>query len=344
MNVSSRSSSRSLRALFVVAVALTVIISACRQGPTATIPAPTAVPPTAAVQPTSPAPTEAVTTAPVVDTNLLYFDDFADLNSGWPVVQPENGLGSYQNPEVYRLEARAAGVTVHAFRSGAFSDYALEAVMFAPAAGGGRWRHGITFRQVTPDNFYAFVIIPRAQTWQVLKRFLGEWSIMAEGTSNVISLDPATPATLRLDALGPAMTFSINGTGVVALSDGTFAAGDIGLILETLDDPSVQVAADQISVRRYDAALVPSAPTAAPLAPTETPTPSPTVTGTPPTATQALTPLTGSAVPSVQPTANLLTAVPATLAAVSATAASIASQVPIFLTQPCGLPTLPACP
>ncbi len=334
---------RSLRALVVAAVALAVVVSACRQGPAATTPAPTA-PPATANQATPEPPTQAATDAPAVDPNLLYFDDFSDLNSGWPVVQPENGLGSYQNPEVYRLEARAPGVIVHAFRSGAFSDYSLEAVLFAPTAGAGRWRHGITFRQVTPDNYYAFVILPRAQAWQVLKRFLGEWSVIAEGNSNTISLDPATPTTLRLDALGPAMTFSINGTGVASLSDGTFAAGDIGLLLETLDEPSVQVAADQITVRRYDPALVPSAPTAAPVAATETPTPTPTVTGTPPTATPGLTPLTGSAVPSLQPTANLLTAVPATLAAVSATANAIASQVPVFLTQPCGLPLLPACP
>jgi len=334
---------RSLRALLVAGVALTIIVTACRQGPTATISAPTAPPPTAGQSSAEP-PTEAATGAPVVDANLLYFDDFSDLNSGWPVVQPENGLGSYQNPEVYRLEARAVGVIVHAFRSGAFSDYSLEAILSAPTAGAGRWRHGITFRQVTPDNFYAFVILPRAQAWQVLKRFLGEWSVIAEGNSNLISLDPATPTTLRLDALGPAMTFSINGTGVASLSDGTFAAGDIGFLLETIDEPSVQVAADQITVRRYDPAAVPPAPTAAPIAATETPTPTPTITGTPPTATQALTPLSGSAVPSLQPTANLLTAVPATLAAVSATANAIASQVPVFLTQPCGLPLLPACP
>jgi hypothetical protein len=328
-------------------LAVVMIVAACRRGPTPTTTAPTAAATTEAVTTGAAAPTpttEAPTQAPTVDLGLLYFDDFSDFNSGWPIVQLENGLASYQNPEVYRLEARAAGMTVHAFRSGAFSDYSLETVLAAPTAGAGTWRHGVTFRQVTPDNYYAFVINPRTQTWQVLLRFLGQWSVLAEGTSSAIALDPATATTLRVDALGAAMTFSINGQGVVALTDSTFAAGDIGFLLETLDEPNVHVAADQITVRRYDPTAVPAAPTAAPLEPTETPTPTATTTGTPPTATPGPTSLSGTALPTIPPTANLLTAVPATLTSVAATAAAIASQVPIFLTQPCGLPTLPACP
>jgi hypothetical protein len=70
------------------------------------------------------------------------------------------------------------------------------------------------------------------------------------------------------------------------------------------------------------------------------------VTGTPPTATSdaVLTPLTGSSVPTIRPTIDPRTAVAGTLAAVQATANAIATNVPILLTQPCGLPTLPACP
>jgi hypothetical protein len=312
-------------------------VVACRQAPAAT-PTSAAPPPTTAPQQPSNTPEPA---APTVDVGLLYRDDFSDLNSGWPIVQPENGLGSYQDPNVYRLETRAPGALVHAFVASAFSDFSLQAVLNT-TGGPGQWRFGFTFRQVTPDNYYAFVVNPRAQQWQVLKRFLGEWSTLAEGPlASPLAADAATPITLRLDALGPSLTFSVNGQGVVLVTDHSFAAGSVGFVLENLDESSAQANADLIEVRRYDPATVPSAPTAQPLPPTETPTPPEEPSGSPPT---PLTPITGSAVPTIRPTVNLLTAVPATASAVAATANAIASQVPVFLTQPCGLPLLPACP
>ena len=334
--VSRAGFSKRLRSPFAAGLALIVAIIACQQGqaPTATVAAPTDVP-AAATTAAGPSPNS----TPTADSGVLYFDDFSDINSGWPILQVDNGQASYQAPDVYRLDASAPGTIVQASHPGAFADFSLETVMASPAAGGGQWRHGFTFRQVTPDNYYAFVINPRAQTWQVLKRLLGEWSVLAEGSSALPS-DPATPTTLRVDAQGAAMTFSINGAGVVALVDSTFAAGEIGFLLETLDEANVQAAADEITVRRYDPATVPPAPTSAAVAPDET------QTGTPPTPTPTSNrPVNITPRPTLAATNDLLTAAAATAESAAATAAALATQAGGFTPPPlCGLPGLPDCP
>jgi hypothetical protein len=311
-----------------ISLALMIILAACRGTPTEQ-PA-TATSPPAATDTPAPPP------EPTADLSILYQDDFSDADSGWPAVTVQGGVASYQNPEVYRLEITGPGTLLHASRSGAFADFSAEVV--ADFAGGaGEWHSGLTFRQVTPDNFYAFVVNPSRQAWQVRKRSLGQWVLLAEGTSSALVNTGGAQNTLRVDASGSNLTLSVNGTGVVALTDEGFAAGDIGLIAETVDESSAVMNADSVVVRRFDAAAVPPAPTAEPPPPTETPTP--TATGQA-TATQAA----GTPRPTSPPP---LTAVAATAGAVATTVAltarAIESLVPVFLTQPCGLPGLPAC-
>jgi hypothetical protein len=312
---------------------LVLVLAACRGAPTAEPATATTAPTTAPAASDTPAePAE-----PTADLTLLFEDDFSDDDSGWPVVNLGSALASYQNPEVFRLQVNAPATLLHASRPGAFADFALEAVVDL-AGGAGEWWAGVTFRQVTPENFYAFVVNANSLGWRVLKRSLGAWVLLAEGTSSAIDNTPGAQNTLRVDAGGPNLTFSVNGEGVVTLADDSFAAGDIGFLAETVDESSVVMNADSVVVRRFDPAAVPAAPTAAPLPPTETPTPTATTEATP-------TPTRGTPRPTSPPP---LTAVAATARAVATTVAltqhAIESQVPVFLTQPCVLPGQPGCP
>jgi hypothetical protein len=315
-----------------VSLALMIFLAACRGRPTPEPATATNPPPASSNTPAQPA-------EPTPDLSILYEDDFSDADSGWPAVTLQGGVASYQNPEVYRLEINTPGIVLQASRSGAFADFSAEVV--ADFAGGiGEWHSGLIFRQVTPDNYYAFVISPSRQVWKALKRSLGQWEVLAEGISTAISSTGGAQNTLRVDASGANLTLSVNGTGVVSLTDDSFAAGDIGLIAETVDERTAVMNADSIVVRRFDAAAVPAAPTAAPILATETTTPTETATPSP------------SAVRSpVPPTANLLTALPNSATALAATAqsaiqtaAALASQIPPIATLACGLPGLPACP
>ncbi len=288
---------------------------------------PTATPPSAAATATEgeAAAADTAVPEPTEDDSILFQDDFSDDDSGWPVVQAERGLASYQNPELYRLDVNGANTLLLASRPGVFSDFSLETIVTGSGAAGGQIRYGITFRQITPDNYYAAFINPVTQGYLIAKRLLGEWTTLAEGQNAAIPTD-AVPVTLRLDAQGPNLTFSINGTGLVTLVDAGFAAGDVGYVAETLDGTNVRLDADSIIIRRFNADTVPSAPTAVPVIATATETPSVTETPTPPPPTTR--PLGTPAAPATQaiPSTQALQATAGALGtSLAATAGAVAT-------------------
>lgn len=319
-----------LRALLLSAL----VLGACRQA--SATPTATTAPVVAATDSGEAVGEDPTDAPPTEDTSILFEDDFSDDDSGWPVVQLGVALASYQNPELYRLDVNAAGTILLAARPGAFSDFALETIVTGSSEAGGQFRYGVAFRQITPDNYYAAFINPTSQSYLIAKRLLGEWSTLAEGQNAAI---PTTgdPVTLRIDAQGPNLTFSINGTGLVTLVDTSFAAGDIGYVAETLDGAAMRLDADYIVIRRFNADTVPSAPTGVPIIPTATETPSITDTPTEPPPTTR--PLTTPAPPPATP--NVAATLPAAASAVAATASALGTQAAAALTQACS--TLP-CP
>jgi hypothetical protein len=298
--------------------------------------APTPVPPTAA-------PTDAPEPTATSDLSILFEDDFSDPGSGWPTVDTGGGSAAYADG-VYRLSLQGADAEVAGVRPGAFADFTAETDVVLGSASGQAWQ-GLIIRQVGADNYYSFVLNPAGQAWQALKRDGAGWQVLGAGTNPAIG---AGPARLRLDANGAAMTFSIDGTGLVQVNDEDYPAGDLGYLLRLEGEGQAQLDADLIIVRRFDAATVPSAPLAEPPPPTETPVP--TETGTPEA--------TGTAGPtSVPATRDPLAGAPQTATAFhltatafvqsgapQATATAFALTAQAVSTQICGLPGFPPCP
>ncbi|MCC7359820.1 MAG: hypothetical protein IT317_10105 [Anaerolineales bacterium] len=311
-------------------------LSACRQAGATPTAESLAATNTTAPQSASEAPPPSETPPPTEDNSILFQDDFSELDSGWPTVQADHALASYQDPNIYQLLVNAGGNILLANRPGAFSDFSLETLVTGSSGEPGQFRYGLSFRQITPDNYYAAFINPVTQSYVVAKRLLGAWTTLAEGVNAAIPAG-GEPVTLRLDAQGPNLTFSINGTGLVTVADTSFAAGDVGFIAETLDAPAMKLEADSIVIRRFNADTVPSAPTAAPVIATETSTPSESETPTEPPPT--VRPVGGRT--PLPPTPNLQTALPSGATAIAATAAAAATQASLTLTQACS--TLP-CP
>jgi hypothetical protein len=298
--------------------------------------------------PTStPAPT--ATAAPVTDTpvpaptpNYLFFDSFTDPNSGWPTISTGTTKAGYHPPDAYHLELTTAGAVLWVYREQDLGDFSAELQVYLENAGEtGEWRHGLVFRRTGEESFYAFTINPRAKTWQALKRTAatasaarlvevaakmpaqqagGAWTTLAEGGNDSILVEPKAVNTLRVDAQGPNLTFSINGQGVVALTEGDFASGDFGFVLETFDQALVHVHFDELAVLPFDPATVPAAPTLA-VTPTETGTPTETPTFAAGTQAQA--------------TFNATSFV--------ATSAALGTIIPPGATLACGVPGVP-CP
>ncbi|MBI3760896.1 MAG: hypothetical protein HY260_03410 [Chloroflexi bacterium] len=232
----------------------------------------------------TPAPTPPPATA-TADTGLLYEDSFTDPASGWPAITSDVTKSGYHPPDAFHLEVSKPNTAFWVFRHQDFGDFSAETKVFLDsAADGGQWRHGLAFRMNAEGHFYAFTINPRPQTWQVLKHVADGWQTLAEGTNASIVSEPKAVNTLRVDAGGANFTFSINGQPVVMVSDGEYASGDIGFVVETFDQTKAHLHFDSLTVRKFDPGAVPAAPTAGPVAtatPSLSPTPTPTATRTP---------------------------------------------------------------
>ena len=308
-----------VRHLVVAAACAALVLGGCRARPTPP-------PPTASQTPT---------VEPTQDLSILYRDTFEDAASGWPAVNTGAGRGDYEPPEHYRITVLASDALVAVRRSSAFADYSAEAFLVTPESGQGDARYGMVFRQIGPEHYYALVVSPEGGRWQALKRVGESWHVLAEGVSTSIQTDPQSVNTLRVDAQGSSLTFSVNGKGLATLEDADYAAGDFGFMAETFGRGQMTMGVDELVVRRFDAARVPDAPTVVPA----TPTPSPT-----PTATETATPTQTVIRATVAPTVNLQTAIVGTATSVAATISAAATALPALATQVCGFPGFPVCP
>jgi len=107
--------------------------------------------------------------------------------------------------------------------------------------------------------------------------------------------------TLRVEVNGAAYTFTINDETVAQLSDAAYSGGEVGFIVETLDETLAHIHFASLTLREVERAATPPTPTlappsATPAPPTTAPSPTagPTATATPaPTATLVPTPPEG---------------------------------------------------
>jgi hypothetical protein len=190
---------------------------------------------------------------PVVGGNdrlaVLYTDDFTDLTRGWPQVREkvEPYFYGYHPTDFYHVQIDAANDCLSVPRELDFTldnfMLELEAFVFQPLSEPeGDFQYGVTLRQTSRNEFYAFVISSRTQRWQVLKSSPEGMAVMAEGDRGSIRGDvEMTRDKFFVIANGPRMTFFVNGELIADLSDDGYSAGHAGLITETFDNTQAHV-------------------------------------------------------------------------------------------------------
>ncbi len=220
--------------------------------------APTAAP-AAASSPTA-ATTEAAaitpTTAPVVDKNVLYQDEFTNPASGWPEEKFDNYFVGYHEPEYYHVEISSPNYKTTVFEptKQTFEDATIQAKVFTVSkktAATGDFNYGVAFRR-SGDQYYVFSISPRTKKWYVLKSSPTSLTTVKEGTeASIHDLDAAD--ILRVDTQGANFTFYINDKLVGQLTDKDYAKGEVGLYVQTFDATNVHIHFDTLSVLKLEA-------------------------------------------------------------------------------------------
>jgi hypothetical protein len=144
-------------------------------------------------------PTESPTTGQTSDTDLLLFEDFSDMNSGWEAADSENSRYYYSDGE-YFIETNN-DISYHYIVSGdSFQDGILQIEM-RHVSGEEESTGGMVFwRYLDEDNFYALTVNGNGSF--NVHRFL-------KGTYGLISLPVISPALKtggrKMRSLSPCM-------------------------------------------------------------------------------------------------------------------------------------------
>ncbi len=187
------------------------------------------------------------------DSEALLYDDFSDIESGWFNARAPIGpyFYGYHPTDFYHVQVEEANSCLTVFRNLPTDNFVAEAQIFIAATDteGGDFRYGLIARE-NGNNFYAFTVSPRTQTWKVLKSSNTGLDLMDEGTAVSISgIDQANRDRLVVTGNGSELSFFVNGELVSRVNDAEYGSGNIGFIVQTMDETYAHIHYDTIEVR-----------------------------------------------------------------------------------------------
>jgi lysophospholipase L1-like esterase len=178
----------------------------------------------------------------VVPLALPYSDNFDDGNSdGWAFVNETPladawSAGGGSLAQANAIESVASFVESYHLGSYAWlpagaslTDYRVSARLERTGTGRAE-SFGILFRYRDVDNFYRFVLNTRYGFGRLEKREGGVYFTLAV---NAFGDDPESPFTLGIDVDGQDIRVSIDGSPVMAATDGAHTFGSVGLFTQS---------------------------------------------------------------------------------------------------------------
>ncbi|RMF00109.1 MAG: hypothetical protein D6768_13535 [Chloroflexi bacterium] len=197
-------------------------------------------------------------------------DQFTNPDSGWPTEDKEGTpyRFGYHPPDFYHVEPRAAQQHIAVTEEQVYQDVGVETEVFVDHTDTetGNFRYGLALRRTADNQFYAFTVSPRSQSWHVLKISAAGAETLAEGEVGSLrglappGITPDGPDTLRVDALGSTFAFQINGEPVAQISDSTYAEGNVGFYVENLDETLAHIHYESLLIGDADPQAIAGAP------------------------------------------------------------------------------------
>jgi hypothetical protein len=190
---------------------------------------------------------------PELETTVLLYDDFSDTLSGWYNARAPRGpfFYGYHPNDFYHVQLSTAHSCLTVYRNRPVKNFTAEAQIFIAATDteAGNFRYGLIVRE-DGNDFYALTISSRTKTWQVLKSTSEGLTLMDEGSAATLSgVDQEHRDRLVVIGDGPALTFFVNGELVSQIVDNDYVQGNVGFIVETMDETYAHVHYDSIEVR-----------------------------------------------------------------------------------------------
>lgn len=180
---------------------------------------------------------------------VLFQDSFSDPGSGWLQGEDEVGSIEYENGGLsfHIQHETSAKISIPRLQ---FTDVSIETTA-KKVAGSDDNEFGIVCRYKDQDNFYFFTISSDGYYG------IGKYK---ENVLYLIGMDKMKTSDLinqgeqenhlRLDCIGPALTFYINGQKIGQVFDNDFSFGDVGLLAGTFRSSDTQLLFDNFSVKK----------------------------------------------------------------------------------------------
>jgi hypothetical protein len=204
-------------------------------------------------------------TEQAVDQSLLLTDEFADVLSGWyqAAAPVEEYFYGYHPADNYHVQVSSPDDCLAVRYDLPLNDFIADIDIFRARTEteDGDYRHGLVIRE-GDGEFYAFLISPISKEWQIVKNSLGGINILDQGLQQSIRGQTQDERDrITIIANGPELSLAINGHLVSTVYDDSFREGNLGFIVETIDQPYAHIHFDRISVWDLpESAIVPQMP------------------------------------------------------------------------------------
>jgi hypothetical protein len=217
---------------FALAV-LVLVALACgiNNVPTPTLPSPVIINP----QPTTGGPSSGL--------QVLFQDDFSNVNSGWDRFTGDKGSTDYASGG-YRINITAPMYSYLANPYQSFQNDVRVEVDATKIGGPNDNAFGVICRYQDLDNFYFFYISSDGYVGIGINNS-GTKSIISSPDGNLVADSNinmgAASNHIRADCTGTNLTLYVNGSQSISASDATFTRGDVGLIARSFDTAGTDI-------------------------------------------------------------------------------------------------------
>ena len=178
--------------------------------------------------------------------DVLFYDDFTNLASGWDRFTSAEGTMDYDGSG-YRFLVNALQTNFWSTPGKSFKDVRFD-VDVAKLSGPDENRIGLICRYV--DNDYYFFMVS-SDGYFTIGKYIGDVATQlgqSEMKYTEIIHKGLAVNHLRADCIGNTLTFFVNDNLVAQVQDAELTEGDIGLLVGTFSEPGVDVIFDNLLV------------------------------------------------------------------------------------------------
>lgn len=189
--------------------------------------------------------------------SVVLQDDFSSTASGWADNREATALGHTRGLGVYDdmghfqmtpLEDNTMGL-LPAPRQASGGDVAIRTTMFLyTSAGSGA--AGVFCRAQDRDNFYGF-LVNHGGAWNIVRSQDGDATSLASGALPPQVMPGAVDGVLEAECRGSTLTLRFNGKAMGSADDGTFAAGQSGLMVVGTDLGATNAQYDDFTLKGW---------------------------------------------------------------------------------------------